>query len=126
MPNFRQLTPDEINQEAIQETTPPWEILGALYGGGVLARTGLSGIAKALAKRRALTPISAPGKLAEMANQGQITRPWVGIKSALSKEGTQPLQVPKSYTNPRTINLPPTAEELKKLLEDLGGSYTGP
>lgn len=46
--------------------------------------------------------------------EGDLTRPWVGVKSAIGPQGG-PLQVPPSYTNPNVYDL--TAEAA--LLRDL-------
>lgn len=35
----------------------------------------------------------------------QTARPWVGVKPALSPEGTAPRVVPQSYSNPRTFEV---------------------
>ena len=117
---FRQLTPEEINQESIREVTPPWEILGGLYGTGALARGGFRALAPLLARRMAQrAPLSAPGRLAELARTGQIDRPWPGIyKGPASAGRTQPI----SYARPNTYELPESADELADLIRQLGGT----
>src|SRR3990167_5865128 len=115
---FRQLTPEEINRESVQEVTPPWEILAGLIGAGGLARLGLRGLGGLLARKGAaaapsgfqtLSPlVQRAGRrrtisTAEAPRVSDLTRPWVGRKPWAQKTGS--LEKHVSYDDPLTFDL---------------------
>jgi len=102
--------------------------LSPMAGFQTLRAAPSAGLSLAEMLRRWLTrpgtaPVSGAGRLAELAQRGQIDRPWPGVyRGKLSGGRTQP----KSYRTPKTFQLPESADELRALLETLGGRMGGP